>query len=204
MKSRRFQLLAAAGVAILLIAFLLRDVVEQLILRPAAYFLWILGIFYRFIPQPVLWLLLVIAMLYLTLAGLAPKFEWPRFRSQTVPPERGPLGELAQQIEYKGAGVYFKWQIARTLGEIAMDLQELRQHTHRRKLDFTGLAVTPEVRSYLDAGLNTSFSDYPLPGGLPLPQKFKSLPATPFDGDIDPVLDYLETQMEHDDDFRRS
>jgi hypothetical protein len=184
-------------------AFLLRDVVEQLIVRPAAYFFWILGIFYRFIPQPVLWLLLVLAMLYFSLGTFAGGFRWPR-RIQKTKPARGPLDELAAQIEHKNDGIYFKWQIARTLGEIALDLQELRQHTRRRKLEFDEAVIDPQVRSYLDAGLNTSFSDYPLPGGLPLPKKLVSLPPTPFDGDIGPVLDYLETQMENDNDRRRA
>jgi len=203
-KTRQFWFLVPAVLVSLFAAFLLRDVVEKLILRPAAYLFWSLMLFYRFIPQPVLWLLLVLAMLYLTLGSFAGKLECPRLHSQKVRLVRGPLDELAMQIERKAGGIYFKWQIARILGEIAMDLQDLRQHMRRRKLNFDESAVSPEVRQYLEAGLNTSFSDYPMSGGLPLPGKLKSVPSTPFDGDIGPVLDYLESQMENTDDFRRS
>lgn len=189
--------------AAFVLAFLLRDVVEQLVVRPAAYFFWVVGIFYRFIPQPVLWLLLVLVMLYLILGSFAAKIPWPT-RTLKARLVRGHLEELARQIEHKNAGIYFKWQIARTLAEIALDLQELRQHTRRRKLDFDPAAVQPEVSRYLEAGLATSFSDYPMPGGLPLFGKLISLPPTPFDGDIGPVLDYLETQMENEDDRRRA
>lgn len=184
-------------------AFLLRDVVEQLIVLPAAYLFWSLSIFYHLIPQPVLWLVLVLAMLYMSVWAFASKFQWPA-RHNKSRPFRGPLAELAMQIERRESGIYFKWQIARSLGDIALDLQELRQHIRRRKLDFDNTAVTPFVRRYLDSSLNTSFSDYPLPGGLPLPSTMKALPPTPFDGDIGPVIDYLESQMESNDDRRRA
>jgi hypothetical protein len=199
----KLRLIGLMLIAAFVMAFLLRDVVEQLVVRPAAYLFWSLGIFYRFIPQPVLWMLLVLAMLYLTLGSFAGKFRWPR-RAQKAALARGPLDELARQIEHKNDGIYFKWQIARTLGEVALDLQELRQHIRRRKLDFDPGQVSDEVRNFLEAGLETSFSDYPMTGGLPLPGKSKAVPITPFDGDVSPVLDYLETQMENNDDRRRA
>jgi len=60
------------------------------------------------------------------------------------------------------------------------------------------------VRAYLQAGLETSFSDYPMAGGLPLLGGFASVPPTPFDGDIDPVINYLEALMENEDDLKRT
>ena len=76
-------------------------------------------------------------------------------------------------------------------------------------LELDGNGTSPQVQRFLDAGLNTSFSDYPLPTGLPLPAglnlpgRSKTTPVTPFDGDIGPVIDYLESKMENDDDLRR-
>ncbi|MCX6068710.1 MAG: hypothetical protein NT121_23670 [Chloroflexi bacterium] len=202
MTRRQLQLLGLAALSTLVIAILLRDVVEQFLIRPAAYFFWLLGVLYRFIPQPIVWLLLVLAMLYLTLGNFAGKFEWPRWRKQKISLARGPLEELAAQIDRKNDGIYFKWQIARTLGDMAMDAQELRQHT-RRKLEMDGPLASPNVRRYLDSALNSSFSDYPLSGGIPLPRRFQPLPPTPFDIELGPVIDYLESQMENDDDLRR-
>jgi hypothetical protein len=94
-------------------------------------------------------------------------------------------------------GVYFKWQIARMLSEIALDLQELHTHSPSRALNFDDRSVSPEVCRYLDAGLNTSFAEYPLSG------PFRTRPETPFDLHLDPVLEYLESQMEMDDDRKR-
>ena len=219
--NRKLQL---AGVVILvfltalLLAFMLRDVVEQLILRPLAYLFWLSGIFYRFIPQPVVWLVLVLMMIYLALGSLLGRLVIPEPGVLRSNPIQGQVAELAMQIERKEGGIYFKWQIARILGRLALDIQELRQHIRRRTLELdeeralrtgTRPRLTLQVRRYQEAGLNTSFSDYPLPSGLTLPGGFslpgsiRSNPATPFDGDIGPVIDYLESEMENDNALRR-
>jgi hypothetical protein len=216
MIKNKWQLGILAVLAALVIAVFLRDAVEMTIIRPAAYILWWLGIIYRFIPQPALWFLVVLAMLYLTLESIAGKFEMPLRKREERKITLGPVAELASQIERKSGGIYFKWQIARTLGDIAVDLQSLHQPERRRKLDFDKNSASMDVYHYLDAGINKSFSDYPLDRGylffkklplpewLPVPERFSSLPLTPFDIDIDPVISYLESQMENDDDFKRS
>ncbi len=215
MNWRRVQMLGLAVSAALVIALFLRDAVEQLILRPVAYLFWWLGRVYRFIPQPALWFAVVLAMLYLTLESVAGKFEWPRLKKKPLRPHLGPVGEFASQIERKSGGVYFKWQVAHKLGEIAVDLQSLHQPVRRRKLDFVAGSAPISVYHYLEAGINQSFSDYPLrqgdyilgdlhlPAWLPFPERFRSLPPTPFDIDLEPVIGYLETQMENNHDFRR-
>jgi hypothetical protein len=197
---RKIGLVVLAVFAAGLIGLLLRDVVEQVIIRPLIYLFWLLGLLYRTIPQPVWWLVLLLGMLLFALRNFAGKWDLPELKLQKLRAAPGPVQELAGQIERKNWGVYFKWQIARSLAEIAMDLQELRQHS-RRKLDFEGSAASPAVRAYLEAALNTSFSDYPMQGGLL--GRFASAPPTPFDGDIGPVIEYLETIMEQEDDLKR-
>jgi hypothetical protein len=196
-RSRLFLLLSLWLLAAFLLAFPLRDAVEQLILQPLAYFLWLLNMLYRAIPQPILWVLVVAVMIYaaasLFLKNFTPSFSRPRKRA----PVYGPVEETVQMLNRDSRGVYFKWQMARTLSEIALDLQELHTHSPSRTLDFDNRPASPEVRRYLDAGLNTSFSDYPLNG------PFQMRPETPFDININPVLDYLESQMEMDDDRKR-
>ncbi|HEY3313449.1 MAG TPA: hypothetical protein VGK00_17555 [Anaerolineales bacterium] len=217
--NRKLQLAGQLGLAALLAAFLLRDVVEQLLIRPAFYLFWVLGVLYRYIPQPVLWLLMVLVLVYLALGRLAGTLEIPGPPPRRHRKAHGPVAELATQIAHRQDGIYFKWQIARTLGQIAMDIQELRLHIHSRRLEQDGAAIPTQVYRFLEAGLNTSFSDYPLPGGLRWPGKI-SLPgisnatgdavkvgspaATPFDGELGPVIDYLESKMENDDGLRRT
>ena len=132
MIKNKWQLGILAVVAALVIAVFLRDAVEMTIVRPVAYILWWLGIIYRFIPQPALWFLVVLAMLYLTLESIAGKFEMPFQKKEERRVTLGPVAELASQIERKSTGIYFKWQIARTLGDIAVDLQSLHQPERRR------------------------------------------------------------------------
>lgn len=222
---KRAALLGGALVAAaLVIAFLLRDVVEMVIIRPMAYLLWLLSIIYRIIPQPVLWLGLVLLMAYLLLGRLT---KGVRLGGEVEVPHRmvlGPVADLANLIERKDGGIYFKWKIARSLAMIAVEIQELRTHQRPRQLQFDEQLVSSWVRKYLDAGLNTSFSDYPLARNSLLPSWLlgrsewlrKNLPSnlikltnqsaqpTPFDGDIGPVVDFLESQMENNNDFRRS
>lgn len=199
---RRLVLLGLAGLAVLVMAIFLRDTVEQLIIRPAAYLFWWLGVYYRFLPQPLLWFGLVLLFLYLSFGNLAGQIKWFRRQIPLYRSTQGPLEEFAAQIERRQSGVFFKWQVARHLGDLALDLQELRQHTRRRALDF-GPRAAPEVRQFLDLALKTSFSDYPLQAGWPLPAPFRALPPTPFDLDLEPVIAYLESQLESNDDFKR-
>jgi len=219
MKRRLFLVLIlvlAAGV----IAFLLRDVVEVLIIRPAAYLFWFLGVIYRYIPQPILWAVFVIFMLYQFLGRMVVSIDFPGSRPGRLRQIQGPVGDLANLIQRKDGGVYFKWKIARTLAQIASEMQELRLNLPTRKLNFNGKTVNPQVRRYLEAGQSTSFSDYPISRArLPIPglaamlgkvnlSPFINLPVqsarpTPFDGDIDPVIDYLESELENENDIRR-
>ncbi len=185
-------------VAALVLAFPLRETARQMVVMPLAYLWWILGLVYRSIPQPFVWVFVVVAMIYLALGSF--------FRSglpRRAPPvraveQRGPVAEMARILSHKGEGVYFKWQVARTLSEIAMDLQELRTHTKPTNLEVDTSAAPPAVQRYLDAGLHTSFSYYPLPG------PFQPRLQTPFDAELGPVLDYLESQTEMDDAVRPS
>ncbi len=184
------------------LAFPLRSAVEQLIIAPLAYFLWMLGVLYRAIPQPLVWLVVLLVMFYVALGSFygRPSQE---IRPDTKPhPARGPLESLATLISQKTPGVYFKWQIARMLAEIALDLQELREHARSRSLNFAD-GTQPEVQKYLDAGLNTSFADYPYEGGIPLLGWFHKSPKTPFDMGPETVVAYLESQMESKNDSRR-
>ncbi len=217
---RKQAIIFLLGCSALLAGFLLKDVVEQLIILPAVYLLWLLGILYHYIPQPVLWVIFIMFMSFLV---LGPLFERIKITDSNEMKRRrtpGPVEELAGQIERKQDGIYFKWQIARLLAQTAMDLQELRQHLRTRKIDYGADHVPERVQVYLDAGMNTSFSDYPA-AALSLSslkerlfrlkigiQNNKNKPGEtvrfPIDHDIEPVITYLESKMENNDDYKRA
>jgi hypothetical protein len=191
-RTRFLLLLPVWLLAAFLLAFPLRDIVNQLVIQPVLYLFWMLGLVYRAIPQVVLWAALIAIMLLLAASFVVKNISFSRLRPRRKTPQPGPVQVLAYTIQRKSGGVYFNWQVARSLSEIALGLQELRAHTGSRSLRFDESDVAPEVRRYLDAGLNTSFSDYPMPAF------FKPRPKTPFDVELDPVLDYLESQTEID------
>ena len=178
--------------AAVFLAFWLRESVEQLIIRPMFYLLWMLNLLYHAIPQVVLWIGLLSLILVLALSFVLRNISFDSLRPRRKIRRLGPVAELAQTIQRESSGVYFKWQVARSLSEIALDLQSLRTHLDSRNLHLDESEAPPAVRRYLDAGLHSSFSDYPIPG------LFQPRPQTPFDLELDPVLDYLESQTEMD------
>lgn len=172
----------------LLLAFFLRDFVARLVIQPMLYLFWTLTLLYRAVPQVILWTALLSILLLFAISFIARNVSFRNLFPRKREPVYGPVHGLSRILQRANEGIYFKWQVARSLSEIALDLQELRAHDETRVLRFDDTSVDPEARRYLEAGLNTSFSDYPMPG------VFQPRPETPFDIELDQVIDYLESQ----------
>lgn len=174
--------------AAFLLAFFLRDIILHWVIQPMLYWLWMLNLLYRAIPQAVLWVTLVSILLMFAISLLAQNISFRNRLPRTPERTSGPVQRLSSTLQRKSQGIYFKWQVARSLAEIALHLQELRTHNQARDLQWDASDALPEVRRFLEAGLKTSFSDYPMPG------VFQPRRETPFDMNLDPVIDYLESQ----------
>lgn len=190
---RRLAILGLVVIGTGLLAYLLAGTVRDQIILPMAYYLWQLLQFYRAVPQQLLWAALVIVGLLVLLPTLLGFSLGGRDRDRK-PDRRGPVETLAQALDKRGPGIYFRWQLANMLGELA---QRMLAHQERllpgRKLRGHEWAPPPEVDRYLDAGLNTTFADYPVPGRL------GRRPQTPLDIDPESVVSYLESQWETDE-----
>jgi hypothetical protein len=182
-------LLLAAGVLALSFA----GSVREFIILPLAYYVWQLGRFYRAVPQQLYWAALIVAVFYfvvITLYDISLGSESGR----KDPPHRGPVESLSRALDQRQRGVYFKWQIANMLAEIAMNILNYQERLlPGRKLLGRTRNLPPEVEKYLDAGVNTTFADYPAPN------RFRRSPSTPFDVDLDLVVGYLESELEMDE-----
>jgi hypothetical protein len=198
MKTNWRRIFIAGGVLVIAgwLAYTFSDVVREDVVLPLAYRLWFLVQAYRAVPQQVYWAILLIALLYFIVSIVyGTSLIGPQEEQRSVP--RGQVEQLAEAIEHRGKGIYFKWRIANLLAEIAayiLNYQERR--SPGRKLSGRDWNPPPAVNTYLDAGINTTFADYPSPG------LFKPRPVTPFDIDIEPVVDFLESELEmnqHDD-----
>lgn len=187
---RILLVLAALGLAAFL-AYLFQDLVEALVVMPALYTWWILGLVYRAIPQQAYWMVLLTALIYFFVSSfyVSSRRAKPR-RDQSSPPQ-GPVERLNQWIEQRQSGVYFKWQLARALAELADQILVYQDRRNPgRSLSGQGWHPPGQVERYLKAGLETTFTDYPSVG------PFSSTPPTPFDIDIEPVVAFLESELE--------
>jgi hypothetical protein len=170
-----------------LIAFPLRSVVYYYIMAPLSFIWFYLVYYYHIIPQQFYWILVLLAAGYIALGGLLEN-SFNRKRPQLIRNNpRGPVEALTSWINDSRRGVYSRWRVARALGLLAVEILELRGSKSGRKkiLNAKDWNPPPGVQEYLDAGLNSSFADYP-----------RSRKKTPFDINIEKVVAYLESQLE--------
>jgi hypothetical protein len=166
--------------------FPFRKALAGTVVRAGAYVIWMLNLTGRIIPQQVLWVFLLLLILYIAVGS----FYGKRLRrgpvSRNTTPVVGPVEAITRRIEQGGRGTYFKWQIASLLGKIHLMNQVFASRGRSSRVPYP----PPEVQSYLDAGVNTSYVDYVPPG------VFQKGTHTPLDINLERVVEYLEEQME--------
>jgi hypothetical protein len=197
--TRRHLILAGASLAALVIALMLRDVVERTIITPLAYIGWVLRLYYSVLPQYILWIVLILVAVFSAISSLMPG---PRSGRGSTPDRVMIQGQIAGLADWlnksKRGGIYYRWLIANRLGKNAREILAQRdgQAVSKKFGRLNGSAWHPpqEVDAYLESGLNGSFADYPQP---PLGAK---RPSTPLDIDPQLVIEYLENEMEIYDD----
>jgi len=195
MWQRRFAILGVIVIAALL-AFLLRDTVNQLILVPVAYLLWLLKLVYLSMSQSVWWIVAVLVALAIIGQSLLSEIKSVRKVIPFVRQERGNVESLALVLEKSQKGIYAKWLIANRLGKLAHEILGLREHGKPRSvfapLNGEGWEATPEIQEYLEIGLHGSFADFPNRQW----NYFVPPEKTPLDHDVADVVEFLESRIE--------
>jgi len=194
--TRRRLLFAGVFLSAVMLAFILRDVVEQLIIVPLVYAWWILRLYYSMFPQLVLWVILVVAVLLSALSSLLPEV---RYRTAFKPVPKPVQGQVEILVEWlnksRRGGSYYKWLVANRLGKTAREILAQRDgHAVSKKFgSLNGRDWSPpqKTRDYLEIGLNGSFADFPHPSWF-----WQSPKPTPLDLDPKQVIEYLENEME--------
>ncbi len=182
----RWALLIVTIILLSILAFFLRDVVYQMVVLPLAYLWWLLGFYYSLVPQLLSWTLLLVGVFVIVLSNLIPGTRPNHRKTLKRRAAQGQVEALAIGLERVNKGNYFKWQIANRLGRIARGLNEISGGQAQ-------LEVRNEsVKKYLEAGLNTSFVDYPRPSN-PLQHPAPSI----LDMNPEKAVDYLESLMEN-------
>ncbi len=185
---KRVWLAIGAAGLLLVAAYFLRDAIYQTVIVPLAYLLWVARFYYSAVPQIILWGSLLMILLMIVLSNLIPDAPSTPKEEPIHKPARGKVETLAGWLVKADKGTYFKWQIANRLGHIGLEVKETSEWRTRREpvLSETEASANEAVEKYLEAGVNTSFVDYP---------NQKSVP-TALDVNPKEVVDYLETQLE--------
>lgn len=187
MRRFRWILLAVVTLGSLVLAYLLRDLIYQLIIVPLAYTIWWAGLVYQAIPQLVKWIVLLVTLGVVSLWMLIPDLPAPVRAQHPRRPVEGRMETLAMAIHRAGTSNYFKWQLANRLGRLS----------RRMPMASEAAASADSVKQYLAAGLNQSFVDFPTPRGPFSPHR-----PTPLDIDPAEAIDDLESRMELNHDGR--
>ncbi|MGA2503286.1 MAG: hypothetical protein ABSG01_04265 [Anaerolineales bacterium] len=196
MKSRIYILIALLIIMVALLAFFLRGPVQIWVIIPLAKFFWLVKGYYGAFPQAAYWVVALIVAAVIAILGLRlPNLERPRLEKK-MRPVPGTVREMSFWIQRARDRFFPKWHIAHILGELALDILD-RRGTHEKNTRLlSGLDWDPpaDVKKYLDAALTTNYTDYPKP------KRFSSSPPTPFDQDLEPVIKYLESLLENEND----
>jgi hypothetical protein len=178
-----------------LLAFPLRAVVNQLVLVPIAYLLFLLKLLYVSLDQAVWWIAAVFVVLLILGQSLLPDLKPVKKLISFAKHERGNVETLALALDKSKKGTYFKWLIANRLGRLAYEILLQREHGKPRSvfapLTSEGWEASPEVQQYLEKGLHGSFADFPNSrwGSFSPPEK------TPLDHDVAEVVEFLEVKQ---------
>jgi hypothetical protein len=196
MRTRTIIFLGLALIMIALLAFLLRGAVQEWIILPLARFFWLVKGYYGAFPQAAYWIVaLAIAGLVAILSFRLPDWE-KQSQHKKWKPLPGSVRELSFWIQRGKSGIFPKWHIAHLLAELALDILDRRgtRQKHSQLLIEPDLVPPEKVKNYLEAALTTNSTDYPKP------KRFMPVPPTPFDQDLEPVIDYLESLLESEHD----
>ncbi len=195
----RRSLFASVGIGVIagLLAFPFREAVNQLVVIPLAYMLWLLRLFYRSIDQAFWWIGIVLVALIVVGSSLLPEIKPKWKKIDLTREERGGVESLARAIQKSQNGIYFKWSVANRLGRLAQQMLSLREHGKPRStvapLAADGWTPPDEVQRYLEKGLRGSFAEFPNSNW-----NYFSPPAkSSLDHDVDEVVEFLESKMEN-------
>jgi hypothetical protein len=183
MTRTRTLLAIAALLSSLALAVHIRDVFHDLIVVLLSNILWQLWLFDRAIPELPKWIVLVTLLGLVMVWQLIPAIGPSPPNRRASPQSSGQVESLAVWMARARGSNYFKWQVANRLARVSRKLDELAG----RPPD-AGPA-SDVVASYLAAGTDHSFVDFPAPR-----RSFQRRIDTPLDADPAEVVAYLESQ----------
>ena len=201
--SRRLQFILALSVPVLtlVLLFVLRDWVQETLVTPLLYVVWLAQLFLASVPQALFWAVFLVLMLRVAAgslrSGRQARLVRSAYRSLT---QRGRVQTLARWI-HSARREYFKRQLARHLGELAVQVTQPHELLSPAEISAAlrsgQMDAPPEILAYFQAGLDT----YSRPASLSSRLAWifgKQAPTSPLDLELEQVLRFLEHQSETD------
>jgi hypothetical protein len=194
-RNRRLLLLSGVLIVAAVLALPLRETVYDMVLIPAAFLGFQLGLLYRSFSQAIWWWLIITVVIFMLALSLIPELRSNRRKAVKAQPRLGQVEELAVWLRRGKGGTYFKWLVANRLGKLAHQMLLHRESGHPRSV-FAPLAGTDwkpskELQTYLEIGLRGSFADFPHTAS-----RFAAPLKTPLDYEVSQAVEFLESQLE--------
>jgi hypothetical protein len=195
-KSRSLYFLILLLVMLSILAYFLRDTVQEWIIIPMARLFWLVKGYYGAFPQAAYWMIALGVAIVISIFSFRLPDEWKREKSRQGKPMPGAVQEMAFWIQRSKGGIFPKWHIAHFLADLVIGIINRKgtDQKYLRRLGDLDTPPPPDVEKYLSAALTTNYTDYLKP------RRFGPEPATPFDQDLEPIVSYLESLMENDND----
>ncbi|MBM3126098.1 MAG: hypothetical protein FJZ87_13665 [Chloroflexi bacterium] len=194
MNRRRAVLILAVFLLSSLLAYFIRDGIYEWVILPLAYIWWVIGLYYRMIPQMLLWLGLIFISLIIAVRSLVDRGSAAPETNASPRIPMGPIESLSNLIQKRERGTYYQWLIANRLGLLANDWMNHNEGMPAGSrvgyLANRGWNLPQEVLKYLETGLNGSFADYPRPVW------WSRRRPTPLDASPREVIERLHSEME--------
>ena len=193
MNWRRLLVFVVFLVGAVILAPIAYALFEGLVIEPLSYLNWVIQVVLRAIPQAYFWYFLVGLILLVALGSMVRNTELRLFKDKKEVEKKGAVEVLAHEIAHSKRGAYFKWVTANRLAKLAQAIiieGGAESSGNARQLQGRDWDPPTEVQSYLKAGLQDSIIQYARRSFIRTVQK------TPFDIDIQQVIEYLESQTE--------
>jgi hypothetical protein len=174
-----------------ILAFMVQDIINQVLVKPLLYLFWVGRLILATLPQSLIWGVFLLGAVLITWANL---FKRRRRGLRSPIRKAQPSGrvetwlKLIQQAQHE---TYYKWQLAQqlrklTLGALAHD-ERLTRHEIRQRLATNALALPPDIQAYLQAS-TTSFGYF----SANKSRWLRGQPATPLDLKPEKIAHFLE------------
>jgi hypothetical protein len=205
MKRTYLTLLLLLGVVLaILLGLALQGFTRNTLVIPIAYAAWMADLIFQSLPGWLLWAWFMVIAVILALRSLRGRARDERLQRGGRTAADGPVRIWATKVSTISQGDYFRWHLAHDLAELALHFTAYRDRrgvARSERGDYiASLNAPPKIAAYLEAGLKPPPWQPVSPLGRVTQLVRRDLELTPLDIDLTEVVEYLEEQLETEND----